>query len=106
MIKSFADKRTKRFFEGELIPAFSGIASQAARRLRVVDGAGTLRTLQALPSNRFQALVGDRTGQYSVRINDQWRICFCWRAKEGAAGILDPLDHPGDAVAVEIVGYH
>ena len=92
MIQSFKDRRTQQFFEGRLVRAFHGFADQATRRLTVLDNADSLRDLAALPSNRLEALSGDRAGQYSVRINRQWRICFRWEA-EG------PYD-------VEVVDYH
>jgi len=78
MIQSFKDKRTRRLFEGERVPAFQSFARQAEKRLRVLDAADRLEALIRLPSNRFKALGGDRLGQYSIRINDQWRICFEW----------------------------
>ena len=78
MIQSFKDKRTRRLFEGERVPAFQSFARQAEKRLRVLDAADRLEALKRLPSNRFKALRGDRLGQYSIRINDQWRICFEW----------------------------
>ena len=106
MIKSFADKRTKGLFEGTRVPAFTAFARQAERRLATLETAGSLRTLQALPSNRFEALSGDRLGQYSIRINDQWRICFRWEAKEEVGPTDDPLDAAGNAIDVEITDYH
>jgi len=72
MIQSFKDKRTRRLFEGERVPAFQSFARQAEKRLRVLDAADRLEALIRLPSNRFKALGGDRLGQYSIRINDQW----------------------------------
>lgn len=74
--------------------AFSGIEAQAAKRLAILDAAPSLETLRALPSNRLEALKGDRAGQYSIRVNDQWRICFEW--PDGQAG----------PSMVEIVDYH
>ena len=79
MIQSFKDKRTRRLFEGERVANFQTFARQAEKRLRVLDAADRLEALMQLPSNRFKALGGDRLGQYSIRINDQWRICFEWR---------------------------
>ena len=73
------------------MPTFSGFARQADKRLRILDAAETLEALRALPSNRFEALSGDRVGQYSIRVNRQWRVCFTW--EEGAH-------------EVEIVDYH
>ncbi|MCY3830965.1 MAG: plasmid maintenance system killer protein [Rhodospirillaceae bacterium] len=92
MIRSFKDRRTRQFFEGHRIAAFQQFAEQAARRLTLLDNAESLRDLSALRSNRLEALRGDRSGQYSIRINAQWRICFRWTE-----------DGPGD---VEIVDYH
>jgi len=106
MIKSFADKRTRAFFEGTRLPTFAAFARQAERRMAILESAGSMRTLQALPSNRFEALGGDRLGQYSIRINDQWRICFRWEATDQAGSAGDPLDDAGNAVDVEITDYH
>ena len=92
MIRSFKDRDTRRFFEGRRVAAFQGFADQAVRRLVLLDSAETLGDLAALPSNRLEVLRGDRAGQYSIRINAQWRLCFRW-TEEG----------PGD---VEIVDYH
>ena len=92
MIRSFKDRETQRFFEGQRIAAFHGFANQAARRLVLLDSAETLRDLAALYGNRLEALRGDRAGQHSIRINAQWRICFRWTD-----------DGPCD---VEIVDYH
>ena len=92
MIQSFKDKRTERFFEGILVLAYHGFASQATRRLTMLDNAESLQDLAALRSNRLESLSGNRRGQYSIRINRQWRICFRW-------GDDGPYD-------VEIVDYH
>ena len=79
MMRSFKDRETRRFFEGRRIAAFQGFANQAVRRLVVLlDSAETLGDLAALPSNRLEALRGDRAGQHSIRINAQWRVCFLW----------------------------
>ena len=94
MILSFRDKRTVAFAQGGFVAAFQGFARQAYRRLEVLDAATTLDELRALRSNRLEALKGDRAGQFSIRINDQWRICFEW--PRGARG-------PSN---VEIVDYH
>ena len=110
MIKSFADKETRQLFEGQRVRAFEAISEQARRRLDAVAVAETLRELQARPGNRFEALKGDRAGQYSVRINAQWRICFRWQPSPSHSSAdddkVDPLDVPGDAVDVAIVDYH
>lgn len=92
MIRGFKDRRTRRFFEGHRIAAFQGFADQAVRRMTLLDNAESLRDLAGLRSNRLEALRGDRSGQYSIRINAQWRICFRWTG-----------DGPAD---VEIVDYH
>lgn len=94
MILSYRDKRTERFAAGERIKEFSGFARQAEIRLDRLDAATSLADLAALPGNRLEALKGDRQGQHSMRINDQWRICFEWAP--GAAG----------PSGVEIVDYH
>jgi toxin HigB-1 len=79
MIRSFKDSRTERLFNGEEVREFQAFARQAEKRLRILDAADTLGALQMLPSNRLEALKGDRRGQYSIRINQQWRVCFEWR---------------------------
>jgi len=78
MIRSFRDRNTQRFFEGHRVVAFQGFVDQAVRRLTLLDNAESLRDLAGLPSNRLEALRGNRSGQYSIRINAQWRICFRW----------------------------
>jgi len=92
MIRSFGDRRTRRFFAGQRVAAFQRFAAQATRRLTLLDNAVALQDLAALPSNRLEALRGDRAGHHSIRINTQWRLCFRWDA-----------DGPYD---VEIVDYH
>ncbi len=94
MIRSFRDKATARFAAGDFVKAFSGFARQAEVRLDRLEAASNVQDLAALPGNRLEALKGDRAGQYSIRINDQWRICFEWIA--GAPG-------PDN---VEITDYH
>jgi proteic killer suppression protein len=94
MILGFRDKRTAAFAEGRFVREFQGFARQAYRRLEVLDAAAALDELRALRSNRLEALKGDRTGQFSIRINEQWRICFEW--PRGARGPTN----------VEIVDYH
>jgi len=94
MIVSYRDKRTRRFAAGEWVKEFSGIEHSARLKLDRVDMATSLSDLAALPGNRFELLAGDRKGQYSIRINDQWRICFEW-----------PKDSRGP-MNVEIVDYH
>lgn len=94
MIVSYRDKRTELFAAGEHVRAFSGFARQAEIRLDRMEAATALADLGALPGNRLETLKGDRAGQFSIRINDQWRICFSW--PEGSPGPTD----------VEIVDYH
>lgn len=94
MIVSYRDKRTERFARGDRVKEFSGFSRQAERRLDRLEAATGLKDLAAIPGNHFEALYGDRQGQYSIRINDQWRICFEW--PEGSSG----------PVNVEIVDYH
>ena len=94
MILSYRDKKTERFARGEFVKAFSGFEDQAARRLAILNAAPSLETLRALPGNRLEVLRGNQAGQYSIRVNDQWRICFAW--PDGQAG-------PSEA---EIVDYH
>jgi proteic killer suppression protein len=94
MIVSYRDKRTADFADGKRIKAFGGIERAARLKLDRLGAAHTPQDLAALPGNRFEALKGDRKGQFSIRINDQWRICFEW-----------PDKSPGP-MNVEIVDYH
>jgi toxin HigB-1 len=88
----FKDRDTERFWNGERVRRFEGIAKVALRKLDMLAAAPSLETLQRIPGNRLEALKGDRAGQYSVRVNDQWRLCFTWTES-------GPAD-------VEIVDYH
>jgi proteic killer suppression protein len=83
VIKSCHDRRTARFLAGQRVREFDGFVDQARRRLAILAAATRLEDLAGLPSNRLEALRGDRAGQYSIRINQQWRICFRW-GSEGA----------------------
>lgn len=74
----YRDKRTERFAAGERVKEFQAFKEQAERRLDVLEAAVSRDDLMMLPSNRFEALRGDRKGQFSVRINRQWRVCFEW----------------------------
>ena len=94
MILSYRDKHTAAFASGEFVKAFQGFEDQAAKRLSILNAAPDLATLRALPSNRLETLRGDRAGTFSIRINQQWRLCFEW--PDGQAG-------PSD---VEVVDYH
>ncbi len=91
MIRSFEDKRAARLFDGDRISEFQEFARQAEKRLRLLGAADSLRTLSMLPSNRFEALKCDRAGQYSIRIDRQWRICFEWR--EDGAWLVEIVDY-------------
>lgn len=93
MIRSFADKEAAEVWEGSVsrrLPA--NIQAVARRKLRMLNNATSLDDLRVPPANRLEALKGDRKGQHSIRINDQWRLCFRW--------------HSGDAFDVSIVDYH
>jgi proteic killer suppression protein len=93
MIKSFADKETEKVFEREFSRKLPNYIQRIARRkLEVLDAAESLNDLRVPPSNRLEKLKGDLDGQHSIRVNDQWRICFEWRGE--------------DAYEVEIVDYH
>jgi len=94
MILNYKDKRTEVFAGGGFVRQFQGFDRQGWKRLEILAAATGLADLRQLPGNRLEALSGDRVGQYSIRINDQWRICFEW--PQGAAG-------PSN---VEIVDYH
>lgn len=93
MIKSFADKRTAAIFAGYAVRDLPQQVQRRARaKLLAIDAASRPDDLRAPPGNRLEALRGDRQGQWSIRVNDQWRICFAWR--------------DFDAFDVEIVDYH
>ncbi len=92
MIRSFRDKKTEALYRGERVKKFQSFARQAERRLQILDSATSIGDLAQLPSNRFEALRGDRKGQFSIRINLQWWVCFTWH-EDGPHG-------------VEIVDYH
>ena len=93
MIVSFRDRQTRELAEGKRVKAFSAFKRKAELKLDQLEAATSLLDL-SLPGNHLEALKGDRQGQYSIRINDQWRICFEW-----------PKGSPGP-VNVEIVDYH
>ena len=94
MIQNYRDKRSREFASGARVKQFESFRRQAEKRMDILDAATSLADLRALPSNALEALRGDRQGQYSIRINRQWRICFEW--PEGQSGPTD----------VEIVDYH
>jgi proteic killer suppression protein len=93
VIRTFKNKDTEAVFAGEFVKGLDGQIQQRAReKLKYLDSAVDLRDLMVPPSNRLEALEGDRKGQYSIRINKQWRVCFKWKDR--------------DAFDVEIVDYH
>jgi len=92
VIRSFRSADTERLFQREAVRRFRAFERQALRKLDMLDAAPDLRTLSTLPGNRLERLKGDRKDQNSIRINDQWRICFAWR--------------DGHAYEMEIVDYH
>jgi proteic killer suppression protein len=94
VILSYGDKRTTAFARGERVKAFEAIERPARMKLDRLEAATVLGDLAALPGNRLEALAGDRKGQWSIRINDRWRVCFRWpEGERGPSG-------------VEIVDYH
>lgn len=92
MILSFRDADTQALFEGRNVPRFANMRATAERKLQMLDSAASLNALRSPPGNRLEALRADRAGQHSIRINDQWRVCFIW-TDDGPAN-------------VEIVDYH
>ena len=93
MIRSFRDKRTETIYQGRRARGLAvDIQQRARRKLRMIDAASVIDDLRIPPSNRLEKLKGDRRGQHSIRINDQWRICFVW--------------NDNSASDVEIVDYH
>ena len=93
MIRSFRDQQTENIFRRDRVKRFSPDVQRAAlRKLAILDAAESLDDLRVPPGNRLERLKGDRKGQYSIRVNDQWRICFVWS--------------DGDAYDVEIIDYH
>ncbi len=93
MIVSFLDKRTGDLATGKPVRSFSGIARSARLKLDRLEAAVALKDLAALPGNRFEALIGDRKGQPSVRVNDQWRICLQWPEKSPGPGNVKIVDY-------------
>ena len=92
MIRSFRCTDTRSLYETGKSKRFSGIATVATRKLTQMDAAATLEFLRSPPGNHLEALKNDRSGQHSIRINDQWRLCFVWNGQH--------------AEQVEIVDYH
>ena len=94
MILGYRDKRTEAFAAGEFVREFQGFERQGYKRLEILEAAISLNDLRTLPSNRLETLKGSRAGQFSIRINNRWRICFEW-----------PEGTPGPS-NVEITDYH
>jgi proteic killer suppression protein len=92
MIKSFKCKDTEKLFNDIEVPRFKAISRIARRKLEILNATLSLQSLRVPPENRLEQLKGERKGQFSIKINDQWRICFKWQG--------------GDAFDVEIVDYH
>jgi proteic killer suppression protein len=92
VIRSFKDEGAAAHFRGEAVAEFRAVKAVALRKLDMLDAATRLADLRSPPGNRLEALAGDRRGQHSIRVNDQWRLCFVWR--------------DGGAELVEIVDYH
>ena len=100
------DRRSERFLAGERIAAFQAIGIAATKALTRLQATVILKDLRNPPSNRFDALHGDRAGQYSIRINAQYRICFTWVPHTSVPPGIDILLAPGDAFDVEITDDH
>jgi len=91
VIRSFKDRRTEALYRSETPATFRAIESVALRKLDMLDAATRLSDLRAPPGNRLETLKGNRRGQHSIRINDQWRICFVWR--ESGAEMVEIVDY-------------
>jgi len=91
VIRSFRCKETEKLFHREQDRKFGNIGTVARRKLRMLDDAESLEDMAAVPGNRLEALGGNRKGRHSIRINDQWRLCFIWR--EGAAESVEIVDY-------------
>ena len=91
MIRSFRSKDTKALFDGKRVPRFQSFERAAVRKLAMIDAATALAELQAVPGNRLELLRGNRAGQHSIRINQQWRICFVWA--ESSANEVEIVDY-------------
>lgn len=93
MPPKYRDKRTTKFAAGERVKEFESFRKQAEKRLEILDAAVRKEDLMRLPSNRFEALHGNRQGQYSIRINAQWRICFEWAEDEEKPHHIEITDY-------------
>ena len=93
MILSYRDKRTRDFAEGKRVKAFAAIERPARMKLDRLISATSLSDLSVLPGNRFESLKGDRAGQYSIRINDKWRLCFEWLSGDSGPSNVEIVDY-------------
>ena len=93
MIRNYRDEDTERLAAGGNVRQWEAFRQQAEKRLRVLDAAASLNDLATLNSNRLEALRGDRKGQYSIRINGQWRICFEWAKDESGPSNVEIVDY-------------
>jgi proteic killer suppression protein len=93
LIKSYRDKRTERFADGEFVKDFERFEVAAERKLAMLSDATSLGDLMRVSGNRLESLRGDRAGQHSIRINKQWRICFRWNEKEKCAEYVEITDY-------------
>lgn len=91
MIRQFKCRETQALFEGKHAPRFANIARVAIRKLQILHAVERLESLRIPPQNRLEALKGNRKGQWSIRVNDQWRVCFAW--KDGAAWDVEIVDY-------------
>lgn len=105
-ISGCKDRKTERFLAGQRVKEFQAFADAAAKALTKLQAAVILSDLRNPPSNRFEALHGDRSGQYSIRINAQYRVCFKWAPHVSVPAGTAALQASGDAYDVEITDYH
>jgi toxin HigB-1 len=105
-ISGCKDRRTERFLAGQCVKEFQAFADAAARALTKLQAVVTIGDLRSPPSNRFEALRGDRNGRFSIRINAQYRVCFRWAPHASVPLGTDAMQPSGDAHDVEIIDYH
>jgi proteic killer suppression protein len=105
-ISGCKDRKTEQFLAGQRVRAFQAFADSAVKALTRLQAAVVLNDLRSPPSNRFEALHGDRNGQYSIRVNAQYRVCFRWSPHASVSPGTDILQASGDAYDVEITDYH
>ncbi len=105
-ISGCKDRKTEQFLAGKRVKEFQAFAGAAAKALTRLQAAVLLSDLRSPPSNRFEALHGDRNGQYSIRINAQYRVCFKWEPHASVPADTDAMQTSGDACDMEITDYH